>query len=466
MKFLILSIFSFSVLAGYNTANSLLRKRMNYDQKLKLLVDNLVEDGLYYSSIPWIKEYLVRGRAGYDSSFEKNFSKVLKVTGTAQFETLPVRFLKRSKLNTVKYILGKKLIKNGDYNLAQQYLNSVNSNHSIFPFAANALATSYSVSGNHNKAIIAYNQCVNSSQSAISSSNSNLENNQLKKNKDYCTLGVARTLFSARKYKEADLKYLDIPKSSPVWPFVLFDEAWNSYYLKNYNRTLGKLVTYKAPIFDKFFNPEFDVLKALSYLKMCLYSDAKEVSDNFYKTYMSRTRKLRLFLRSKGKNYNYYYRLYTDFNKRSTTGNTLLDSLLDSFATDGAIENLQSQLEVSYKEYATVKYLKKNRLRRSLLNNLKEVVKTQRILIGSYVRSRLIEKYAELYRGFEGMSYIKLEVLSQRKAKLYNFKENNNKKRGDIKYLERNEKQYFWNFNGEFWADELGDYVFALRSEC
>ena len=32
--------------------------------------------------------------------------------------------------------------------------------------------------------------------------------------------------------------------------------------------------------------------------------------------------------------------------------------------------------------------------------------------------------------------------------------------------VERNEKQYFWDFNGEFWADELGDYVFALKSEC
>ena len=25
---------------------------------------------------------------------------------------------------------------------------------------------------------------------------------------------------------------------------------------------------------------------------------------------------------------------------------------------------------------------------------------------------------------------------------------------------------YLWTFNGEFWADELGDYVFSLKSEC
>jgi hypothetical protein len=26
--------------------------------------------------------------------------------------------------------------------------------------------------------------------------------------------------------------------------------------------------------------------------------------------------------------------------------------------------------------------------------------------------------------------------------------------------------QYYWSFNGEFWDDELGDYIFGLESEC
>lgn len=92
-------------------------------------------------------------------------------------------------------------------------------------------------------------------------------------------------------------------------------------------------------------------------------------------------------------------------------------------------------------------------------------MKTQKQIIGAHVKSRLISHYANLYKAFEGMSYIKLEVLAQRKAKLYSFDEKK-RDRGDLKYIQRNEKQYFWDFNGEFWADELGDYVFALKSEC
>lgn len=89
-----------------------------------------------------------------------------------------------------------------------------------------------------------------------------------------------------------------------------------------------------------------------------------------------------------------------------------------------------------------------------------------RMTLGGYVRSSLVAKYAELFTAFQSMSYIKLEVLAQRKERLYSTDTQPGTKRGDVKYIERNDKQYFWNFNGEFWADELGDYVFALRSEC
>ena len=64
------------------------------------------------------------------------------------------------------------------------------------------------------------------------------------------------------------------------------------------------------------------------------------------------------------------------------------------------------------------------------------------------------------------MSYIKLEVIGKKKRALYGRNAGFDRERGNIKNLERNEKQYFWTFNGEFWADELGDYVFSLKSEC
>ncbi len=64
------------------------------------------------------------------------------------------------------------------------------------------------------------------------------------------------------------------------------------------------------------------------------------------------------------------------------------------------------------------------------------------------------------------MSYIKLEILSNIKKKFFGIEVNANGKVGALKNIERNQKQYLWDFIGEFWADELGDYVYSLKSAC
>ena len=101
-----------------------------------------------------------------------------------------------------------------------------------------------------------------------------------------------------------------------------------------------------------------------------------------------------------------------------------------------------------------------------MTRNLKDSLFLQRDLLGAYVRKSLHIFKAQMSKSFASLSYIKLEVLKRKKTMLYSFSGNKKRNRGDIKYLKRNEKQYFWSFNGEFWADELGDYVFALKSEC
>src|SRR5690606_24616319 len=118
--------------------------------------------------------------------------------------------------------------------------------------------------------------------------------------------GIARTHFSSGGYDKAESVYLDLPKESFVWPQILFEEAWTSYYLKNYNRTLGKLVSYKAPVFGYIFNPEVEVLKALTYLKMCLYDDARKTVDDFYNELHDPSKNLRSFILGKSKNYRAY----------------------------------------------------------------------------------------------------------------------------------------------------------------
>lgn len=361
--------------------------------------------------------------------------------------------------------MAKKALRKGKPAQAIKRAANINPNHPVYPFAANLLGAAFASVGKNDDSIKYFKECQRASESMSGKTSLPAVQNQLQINRDYCELGVARAMFGAKRYKEADLKFLDIPKTSPIWPEVLFEEAWNSYYLKNYNRTLGKLVTYKAPIFDYVFNPEIETLRALTYLKMCLYQDAKKISDSFYDEYLKPARRLRLYLKRNRTNYKYFYRLMLDYEKLKKSDTPLLTRLLKSVYREGSYQEVRESLIQAAKELEKTKNMPRSSFRNVLINNLNEVVQSQKNIMGAYVKSRLVGKYAQLYKAFEGMSYIKLEVLEQRKARLYRYEEDQGK-RGDVKYIQRNEKQYFWNFNGEFWADELGDYVFALGSEC
>lgn len=458
----ILFLTSWQASASWNSAKSEYDKRGFTSRQKRSVIIELVKDGYVFSALPWMKEYLTTDSRILDDRIDSALSRILNRAGTKQFETLPLRFLKRSKSDNIRYIIAKKYLREGDYGVALTFLENISSSHVIYPFALNMQATILSILKNSSKSTDMFEKCASVSSSRLSKDKNN---NKLKLNRDYCIIGKARANFASGNFDKSDLQYLDIPKSSRVWPEILVEEAWNSYYQKNYNRTLGKLVSYKAPVFDYVFNPEHEVLNALSYMKLCLYQDAKKVSDDFYTKNLNQTRKLRLYLNRHKSNPGHFFNTMVRFERNSDSDIELLTDMLRGIERDEVYVDLKKQMVAAANEYNRLRKHKNSRFKRDIISNIQEYLQAQKKIIGAYIKGRLISNYAMMYRAFEGMSYIKLEVLAQRKAKLYSFDEDK-RERGDIKYIKRNEKQYFWDFNGEFWADELGDYVFALKSEC
>lgn len=466
-KILLVSLFFIQTSwASYEAADRVYGSgSFSYSDNRRLLIE-LINSGYYFSIIPWMKEHIVKSNRGLDKDLEEALDLMIYHTGVKPFESLPDEILKKSRSGNIRYILAKRLLKNKKFQDAIEELNQISGDHPSFPFISNLKAVIYSELGDPKEAISQFRDCIRASDQRIKKTDSMVLKNQLQTNKDYCLAGIARSFFASKDFEKAELSYLDIPKDSFVWPEILFEEAWNSYYQKNYNRTLGKLVSYKAPVFDFIFKPEAEVLKGLSYLKMCLYDDARKISDDFYNELLNPSRELRSFLIKRGKDYKYFYELMSDFEDQKAPPLPIIENVLKSVSKDAAYIEMKSALLMSIVEYKKLERLRESRMNIDLVKNIRTVVDEYRTMIGAYVRSSLVSKYSVLYTSFQDMSYIKLEVLAQRKEKLYQSDIIPNKKRGDVQYIERNDKQYFWTFNGEFWADELGDYVFALRSEC
>ena len=65
------------------------------------------------------------------------------------------------------------------------------------------------------------------------------------------------------------------------------------------------------------------------------------------------------------------------------------------------------------------------------------------------------------------MFSLKLEVLSDQRTLAYKHRKpaSSKRKRGHKK-IEAQTYEDLWKFKEEFWADELGEYTFALNSKC
>lgn len=433
------------------------------------LAAELVKEKMYFSAIPFVKEYLASAKVN-DSALDKVLDDLITQVGVKQFEVLPANILEKSNAPTVRYILAKKAFRLGKYDQALKYLERrIEDWHPVKPFALLLEASAYAVSKREDKSLAVFRECVEVADQQIKKVEDKDRLRQLKITRDYCVVGTPRAQFAMQKWDLAYSSYLDLPKSSYIWPEILFEEAWNSFYLKDYNRTLGKLVTYKAPVFDYTFNPEIEVLKALSYMELCLWDDSKKTVESFYTQYETENVKYKKFIDSLGKDYRQYYLLVKDRADGKYRENQILSTALASIGRDPAYLELYSAFNDGRDEIEKLKSLSNDGLKAALNDNLRESLNLQRNLIGSYVRGQLQLYAAQVARSFEDMSYIKLEVLSKRKTELYDdvaIREPNGRARGDVAHLRRTDKQYFWTFNGEFWADELGDYVFSLKSEC
>jgi hypothetical protein len=467
-KIIILSLIAFSV-EGYTSVE----KAEYYYRKSSSIssypdvAKELIDVGLYYSAIPFVKEYLIRSNVRRNQKVDIIIDELITQVGVKQFEVLPENVLRKSSAPTIRYILAKKVFREKRYKEALSIIShSSLDDHALTPFANMLRGSIYTIIGKYNTALPYYRECISSTNQGLRKAKTETAKRQLKINNDLCVLGISRSQFAAGDFESANLSYLDLPKESPVWPEILFEEAWNSFYLRDYNRTLGKLVTYNAPIFNYMFNPEIETLKALTYMELCLWNDSKKVVDDFYREYGKISKALGRILTQNKKNYKYYYLLAKNNKGRILSTKDDVLRLVKSVTRDPIYQELNASFSEGAKELKLLKKVRSKSFRSILLQGLRQALVLQRNLLGAYVRKGLDNYKNNIDKTFEGMSFIRLEVLSRRKESLYSPVDSNSRNRGDIKYLKRNDKQYFWTFNGEFWADELGDYVFALKSEC
>lgn len=273
-----------------------------------------------------------------------------------------------------------------------------------------------------------------------------------KEDAELCLIQKARQLFKEKKYLQAEELYADIPNRSFYWPSVLLERAWVNYYLKNYNRTLGLLSTFKFPLLNVFYSSEITYLTALSYFRLCYWGDAYWVIDEFKKNDLSKMEELKKTLKSGVKKTDILENWFKTL-KRTSYFSTTAQELM-------SLEDERAQLSMASKHV----------LHDILLKRLDVQVKARQVALNRYFNLYLKNKLDNNALYNEQIEILELEILSVTRKNQYQKDAKVGRLVGGYEYLPRTRFQYFWDFpannDAEFWADELGNYVFALKAQC
>lgn len=397
----------------------------------------------------------------------KKLEDLLYYTGIELLEDYDPSLLKKYPTSSTRFILGRQAFQAKRFPEAIELFSKIHPDHRYFPEGKLLEAQIYDSQNNPKARGEAYDKC----QASAEKSESSAKNEKIKRYyrmvNEICLVNKARHFFKMEQFKEALDAYNKIPKKSYKWPYLLLEKAWVYYQLGDYNRTLGLLTTYKSPLLDTYFFPEAEYLAALTYFKLCLYEDSLIIINQFYQVYRPRFQTLETVLRQNRNSQNYFYNLMFTPGEEFKGQQEFVKQILTRMKKQTRFSLDFNAIFKITQEMKRIEQNEKPGTKQRLLPHLGEV-KSNMISKINYNAKTDIFQFLETIPFLSSELYkLNLEVISRKKDLVYmNKRLVADRSRGDYSNVNRNRFEYFWKFEGAFWADELGDYSLGLKSNC
>ncbi len=432
----------------------------------KQIAHELIDGQYYFSAVPYINRYLEENTK-IDKELEDDIETLVLRTGTMAVLNLEEKRLAQFNIPSIHLILGTKLFQKEKYKESFEVINKIPANHK-FSIEADLLKGSIrDLAGLNDEAQGFYRLCSDKAKKYESDGKNEKMKRYYTYLKETCLIREARLEIKNKNYQKSVDLYDQIDKRSYKWPYILVEKAWAHYYLKDYNRTLGLLTTYKSPLLSSYFFPEAEVLTSLSYYNLCLYDDAMVVVDHYYESYRPKAQALKDILTANKQSNTYFLDLYYADPAERENLNPFIRNLINQTRKQVKFNLDLASLKNAKDELALIKRLKnQNDFTKQLETNLGETIRFISARMNYYIKREIYQFITDIHRHSYSMFNLKLELLSQKRNQIYNPRAKSDRDRGDSSNVKRTTQQYFFDFNGAFWADELGDYAFGLASAC
>ncbi len=296
---------------------------------------------------------------------------------------------------------------------------------------------------------------------------------EMKQYQDLAALGLANIFYMVGKFDTAT-KYLDtVDLSSKYFLDGVHWAAWAEFRKvevddtnanRHYQRTLGYVHTLNAPFFYDYLYPDSLKLKAVTYYFNCRYDSAMRTVQEFNRRYPETMKQLQAILEQAPE----------DFQLYELADKILKDeSGLDPFVEQVAQKALQDKTLSKYFEY--VDELEREQI---LLEEMSGEFQSSGVGERVVEDLDLAQSAARERTGAEARSRITAQIkeIKDLNKEMIKVEYEIDEKRKEQKELEQvppkpqtpkiDKEHEIYNYNGEYWQDELGYYRYEVTSLC
>ncbi len=443
-----------------------LDKNLKGSEKLDRISYDLIESKYYFAASVFVNKRIQRSRP-IDDRFEDAILTIAIKTGIDTFWELTENEIQQHRSPTLSFSLGLKLFKEQRFKEAYKYLKQVPDSHKFAPEARLIQGSINQLFRNDHTAKLEYHKCIKQSKNQEADAKFDKLERYYRIIGETCQIHIARVEYSSGRYQKAIKEYDKIPKNSYKWPYILVEKAWAHYQRNDYNRTLGLLVTYRSPLLSSYFFPEAEVLSALSYHKLCLWNDSSIIIDKYYSDYRQRSTELKKILIENKDSDTYFLDLALTPIRKGEKLHPYIRNLITQTKKQIKFSMDYVPITRAENELKHLKKYKNNVFTDFLKKKIEATIAYKRSQLNLFIKKSMFEFINQIHRHSKELFKLKLEIMAKQRTLIYKNKELISKRsRGDLSNVQKESNQDFWDFRGSFWADELGEYSFGLKSNC
>lgn len=384
----------------------------------------------------------------------------------------PDQFPRKAR-NHLFYLMGRKLYDKEQLSKSGKYFQQISQKSDLFLRAKYYEGVIHHQRGKYKSAVKAFRD-VYKSEAGQNFALDQKGLDELEDLKDLSLINIARIYYELQRFDNADNYYAQVARGSVYWPQSLFERAWANFLRQELNLSLGLLLTVKSPYFaEQEYNPEVDILRALTFFNFCEFTTAEATLLDFEAKYKPMKEEIKAFLGEyeSEEGMKLAAQAFGTYFSNDHRKSTLSKSLFLRVLRNRDLASFVQHMDLMDDEAAMIDQ-QKGVWRDSIGSHLKKVIEKDkeryRKKAGQILLQEMAIQYKKLRDWLAQSQIIRFEIVDAQRVD-YEYKmQNPNVDTLDSRKVDfaTSKEITYWPFNGEFWEDELGYYQYTEKDTC